>query len=103
MTFTLIELLALNVANPTDNWDLNLGLVLIAYRSEVQSSTKFTPHIMLFYRKMRLPLDVMYSPPEASHTRFDYPNELRTTLADAYERTREILHFAHKRQNDYND
>ena len=35
MNRTLIELLALNVANPSENWDLNLGLVLIAYRSAV--------------------------------------------------------------------
>ena len=100
---TLIELLALNVANPTENWDLNLGIVLIAYQSAVQSSTGFTPHFMLFGRKMRLPLDIMYRPPEASFTRFDYPNEVRKTLADAYERGRERLHLAHKRQIDYYD
>ena len=89
MNRTLIELLALIVANPTENWDLNLGLVLIADRSAVQSSTGFTPHFMLFGREMRLPLDVMYRPPVASHTRFDYPNEVRRTLADAYEQARE--------------
>ena len=103
MNRTLIELLALYVANSTENWDLNLGIVLIAYRSAVQSSTCFTPHFMLFGREMRLPLDVMYRPPEASLTRFDYPNEVRKTLADAYERAKERLHLAHKRQKDYND
>ena len=76
MNRTLIELLALNVVNPTENWALNLGLVLIAYRSAVQSSTGFTPHFMLFGREMRLPLDIMYRLPEASHSRFDYPNEV---------------------------
>ena len=30
MNRTLIELLAFNVAKPTENWDLNLGIVLIA-------------------------------------------------------------------------
>ena len=59
MNRTLIVLLVLNVANPNENWDLNLGLVLIAYRSEVKSSTGFNPHFMLFGREMRLPLDVM--------------------------------------------
>ena len=86
MNRTLIELLALNVANPTENWDLNLCLILIAYRSAVQSSTGFTTHLMLFGREIRLPLNVMYSAPEASHKCFDYPNEVRKTLADAYER-----------------
>ena len=76
MNRTLIELLALNVANFIENWDLNLGRVLIAYRSAVQSSTKFTSHFMLFGREMRLPLDVMSRLLEGSHTRFDYLNEV---------------------------
>ena len=58
---------------------------------------------MLFGREMRLPLDVMYRPPKASLTRFDYPNEVRNTLVDAYKRARERLHLAHKRQKDYYD
>ena len=103
MNRTLIELLALNVANPTEKLDLNLVLVLIAYRSAVQSSKGLTPHFMLFGREMRLPLDIMYRPPEASYSRFDYPNEVRETLADAYERARERLHLAHNRQKDYYD
>ena len=45
----------------------------------------------------------MYRPPEASLTRFDYPNKVRKTLADAYERAREELHFAHKRHKNYYD
>ena len=96
MNRTPIELLALNVANPTKNWDLDLGLVLIAYRSTVQLSTGFTPQFMLFGREMRLPLDVIYRPPEASYTRFDHTNEVRKTLADAYERARKRLHLALK-------
>jgi hypothetical protein len=95
MNRTLIELLALNVANPTENWDLSLGVEIIAYRSAVQSVTGFTPHFMLFGCEMRLPLDIMYRPPEATFTRFDYPNEVRKTLTDAYERARERLHLAH--------
>ena len=58
---------------------------------------------MLFIREMRLSFDIMYRPFEASHSRFDYPNEVRKTLADAYERARERLHLAHKRQKDYYD
>ena len=80
---TLIELLALNVGNPTENWDLNLGILLIAYRSAVQLSTSFTPHCLLFGREMRLLLDIMYRPPEASFPRFDDPNAVCKTLVDA--------------------
>ena len=100
---TLLEMLALNVAKPTENWGLQAQYCTKAYRSAVQASTGFTPHLILFGREMRLPLDIMYRPPEAFLTRFDYPNEVCMTLADAYERSRERLHFAHKRQRDYYD
>ena len=39
MTRTIIDLLKLNVCDATNNWDLNIGLTLMAYRSEVQAST----------------------------------------------------------------
>ena len=83
MNRTLIELLVLNVTNPTENWDLKLGLVLIANRSTIQSSTGFSQHFMLFGPEMRLPLDVMYRPPEGIYTRYDYPSEVRKTLTYA--------------------
>ena len=62
MNRTLVELLSLNVPNPTDNWDLELGLTLMAYRSTVQSSTGFTPYFLLYGKEMRLPLDIVYRP-----------------------------------------
>jgi hypothetical protein len=58
---------------------------------------------MLFGREMRLTLDIMYRPPESTHTRYECPTEVRKTLTDAYERARERLNLAHKRQKDYYD
>ena len=58
---------------------------------------------MLFGREMRLPLDIMNCPPEASQARFDYSNEVCKTLADAYKRELKRLHLAHKRQKDFYD
>lgn len=57
---TLIELFALKVKSPIKNWDVNLGVVLIASRLTVQSLTGHMPHIMLFGREMRLPIDFMF-------------------------------------------
>ena len=51
MNRTIIELLALNVNNPTKNWDLELRLVLMAYRSAVQISTVYTPYFLLYGKK----------------------------------------------------
>lgn len=103
MNRTLIDLLKLNVHDPTANWDLNIGLVLMSYRSAVLASTGFTPYFLLYGREMRLPLDIIYGPAERSTNRFDYAAEVRNTLENAYERARNRLNLAHKRQNNYYD
>ena len=66
---TIMELLALNTSNPTDNWDVDLGIILMAYRSAVRSSTGYTPYILLHGREMRLPLDIIYRPPDVEYSR----------------------------------
>ena len=96
MNYMLIELYVFNFENSSTNWNINLDLVLIEYWSAVKSSTKFTHYFMLFCSKMRVSLDVIYRPPDPFNTRFDYPNEVRKALADAYDQARERLHLAHK-------
>ena len=103
MNRTIIDLLKLNIRDPTNNWDMNIGLALMAYRSAVQTSTNYTPYFLLYGREMRLPLDVMYRPPERDQSRTEYAIEVRKTLDQAYEVTREHLKLAHKRQKDYYD
>ena len=88
---TIIELLKLNVSNPTDNWDLKLGLCLMAYRSAVQSSTGYTFYYLLYGKEMRLPLDLMYRPLGTEQIRTEYVRELRTSLQDAHVTVRENL------------
>ena len=61
---TIIELLALNTSNLTENWDLDLGIIVIAYRSAVKSSTGYTPYFLLHGREMRLSLDIIYRLPD---------------------------------------
>ena len=77
MNRTLVELLSINVPNPTDNWDLDLGLTLLAYRSAVQSSTGFTLYYLLYGKEMRLPLDMIYRPPSQDFSRTQYAQEIR--------------------------
>ena len=52
MNRVITELLSLKVHNTTENWDLQLGRTLMANQSAVQTSTGFTPHYLLFGRKM---------------------------------------------------
>ena len=103
MNRTIIELLKLNVSNATDNWDLELGQCLMAYRSDVQFSTGYTSYYLLYGKEMRIPLDIMYRPPGTEQTRTEYVRKLRTSLQDAYVTVREKLQLAHQRQKDYYD
>ena len=41
-----------------DPWDKAIHLALLAYKSSVQKSTKFSPHFLLFGRPMKLPLEL---------------------------------------------
>ena len=101
---TLIYLIALNAPDAKENWDLQLGLTLMAYRSSVQSSTGFTPFSLVFGREMRVPLDIMFGPPPTdSTTRAQSIQELRSIMQASYEKTRERMDAAHKRQQDYDD
>ena len=103
MNRTIVELLKLNVDKPTENWDLELGLTLIAYRSAVQSSTGYTPFFLLYGREMRLPLDIIYRPPNQDKCHSEYVQSVRSTLETSYETARERLNLAHNRQKDYYD
>ena len=103
MNQVIIELLKLNVSNPTNNWDLDLGLVLMAYRSAVQSSTVYTFYYLLYANKMRQPLDIMYCPPRTEQTSTEYVRKLRTSLQDAHVTLRKKLQLAHQHHKHYYD
>ena len=92
---------SLKVPNPTDNWDLDLGLMLMAYGSAVQSSTGFTPYLLLYGKEMRLPLDIIYRLPSPNLSRTQYAQEIRRVLKRAYDTARSKLQLSHESQNDY--
>ena len=75
----------------------------MAYRSAVKTSTGFTPYYLLFGRKMRLPLDIIYRPPEKEQSHQAFVVEIREQLHRAYDTTRDRLNLAHQRQKDYYD
>ena len=103
MNRVVIELLSLNVRNPTENLDLELGITLMAYRSAVQTSTGFTPHFLLFGQEMRLPLDIIYRPPDKKQSHQAFLTYFREKLHRAYDTYRDRLKLAHQRQKDYYD
>ena len=47
------------------DWDLHIPMVMMAYRTSVQESTRCTPFYLMFGREGRLPADVMFRLPSS--------------------------------------
>ena len=69
-----------------EDWDMNLPLVMYAYRTSIQDTTGATPFSLMFGREARLPIDLMFPPPEAENdsTPSKFAAELRIRLEQAY-------------------
>ena len=82
---TLLEMLSTTVADEHD-WDLSLPMLLLAYRTSVQETTGTTPFQLMFGRNPRLPEDVLYSLPVASHNSVtQYTRVLKGRLERSYQ------------------
>ncbi|KAL5479477.1 hypothetical protein EMCRGX_G023003 [Ephydatia muelleri] len=82
---TLLEMLSTTVADEHD-WDLSLPTLLLAYRTSVQETTGTTPFQLMFGRNPRLPEDVLYSLPVASHDSVtQYTKVLKGHLERSYQ------------------
>eukprot|EP00731_Ephydatia_muelleri_P005922 Em0003g170a len=73
------------VENERD-WDLHVPLLMLAYRTSTQESTRCTPFYLMFGREARLPADVMSGlppnfPPQQVN---EYALDLRTRLEGAW-------------------
>ena len=74
------------------NWDEQMPLLLLFYRTAVHESTKQTPPNLMFGRKLTLSIDLLYGRPpgqlQAPSTLGDYVSKLRKRLEDIHEFSR---------------
>ena len=89
--------------NPSENWDLKIGIALMAFRSAVKSSTGFTWYYLLYINKMHLPFDIIYQPPFTEKSHAQYANDVHSTLKLEDKTVLDKLHLANARQNNYYD
>ena len=88
---------------PEDMWDEELPLLMLAYRSSVQESTRFTPYRLMFGREVQLPIELMCGgAPCPGETHCEYVTHLRKQLEGAYRVVRDHLHQAvqHQKQGE---
>jgi transposase InsO family protein len=98
---TLEAMLSKYVNENQKNWDECLQLVMLAYRSSVQESTRQTPYFMTFGREVRLPLDIMFGGTESKESVNMYAEAVRNSLEKAYKDVRERMKVVQKRQREY--
>jgi len=96
---TLVEMLRGKLQPDQKDWDLQLPMCMMAYRSAVHESTGFTPNQLMLGREVEVPLDVITQPPpDAPLTPVEYVEALQKRLTQAYEDTRLHLKQAAVRQ-----
>ena len=79
------------------NWDLNLGCLAGAYRATPHDSTTLTPNLMMLWREVRLPHEVVFGS-SVPRNKFEtvanygaYVTELNSNLQRAHEVARKHL------------
>ena len=78
-------MLSITTDENVHNWDTLLPGLMMAYRSSVHETTKFTPFQMMFGRQVRLPIDIMFGTPEPTPScPNQYVNQLRSNLEKCY-------------------
>ena len=102
---TLLNMLSIAAQDQECDWDVQLPLIMMAYRTSVQESTGATPFSLMFGREAHLPIDVMFGMPpgEESVSPSHYAFLLRQRMEAAYHRVRSQLFLQQRRQKNLYD
>lgn len=86
---TLLEGLAKVILAHQRDWDEQIPLFLLAYRTAQHDSIKCAPAEVLFGRQLKLPIDLEYgSPPQQDEEIHDYVGGLRAKLREIHDTVR---------------
>ena len=102
---TITNMIAKSTEGSVVEWDKQLQLLLFAYRSSVQDSTKESPFFLLYGRDPRLPTATEMDIPTTSYTvdLEDYRTELVTCLDNARKCAKEQIEQSQKKQKLFYD
>ncbi len=65
MNQTIKNIIKCTVREDEINWDKSLDLVMMAYHSTPQTSTGFTPNMLVMGKEMNMPVDLIYGSPNS--------------------------------------
>jgi len=97
---TLINLMAKCCETRQHDWDEHLPLLLFAYRSSLQESTRESPFFLLYGRDPRLPTETALSQPESPYQVDveDYRTELVTQMSRVWTLAKQKIEQAQQAQ-----
>ena len=72
---TFKQMLAAYINMNQDNWDEFIHQLNMAYNTSVHKATKFTPFELLFGRKAKIPIDVIF-PSLNDHEKSEIPVDI---------------------------
>ncbi|UYV77521.1 K02A2.6-like, partial [Cordylochernes scorpioides] len=92
---TLASQLSLFVAQNQRDWDSQLPILLMAYRSSVHETTGYSPAKMLFGRELKLPCDLIFGCPNSiGEGSNEFVDRLHSRLEKVHRWAREKLEIA---------
>ncbi len=95
------------VRDERNTWDKSPDLVMMAYRTTLQTMTGFTPNMLVIGKETNMPVDLIYGYPNSRRHLNNcecfcsYVEDFRNSMVDAYFRTRKCLGDAAVRQKMY--
>ena len=101
---TILSMLATSASNNPFSWEDHLRPMCMAYNSSVHPTTGFSPFFLMFGRRPRMPIDLMYGTPSPEATTVsEHATNLRDNLRNAYHQVRETMNQALDREKDLYD
>ena len=101
---TLLHMLATTLKGHPFDWEDHLAKVCMAYNTSVDSTTGYSPYFLMFVRKPRLPLDLVYPTVQGKSTSTqEYAHNIRLGLESAYLHVWDHLQSRHYHRKVYYD
>ena len=101
---TILAMLATVTDEQGEDWESHLAKVCFAYNTSEHVSTGYSPFYMMYGRKAKIPLDIIYGNPNTPPvTPLEYVSTLRQSLEQSYQLARKHSLGAACRQKEHYD
>ena len=97
---TLLQMLSSCVDKHPFEWEEHIQKLCMAYNTSIQATTGYSPFYLMFGRRPRLPIDIMYETPSERSSLPNFVHSLQNTLTEAFDAARSNISLHQDRQQD---